>query len=178
MPQLGVRGQAPGQLRILHSSSVLCCAGAADLQPHQGESQGRPHPRRQGGHRLHPDLPPAGGVPGARGESIYTLSTHCLHTVYTISKHYLLTIYTLSKHYLLAIYSLSKHYLHTIYSLSTRQVGTWITVIWNHKNGQTFFPMFEKRAGAWFAWIFMLTNPEEAGKQKQCKHLKTSYTSL
>ena len=24
--------------------------------------------------------------------------------------------------------------------------------------------MFEKRAGAWFAWIFMLTNPEEAGK--------------
>ena len=43
-------------------------------------------------------------------------------------------------------------------------MGTWITVIWNHKNGQTFFPMFEKRAGAWFAWIFMLTNPEEAGK--------------
>ena len=49
-------------------------------------------------------------------------------------------------------------------------MGTWITVIWNHKNGQTFFPMFEKRAGAWFAWIFMLTNPEEAGKQ--CKHLR------
>ena len=52
-------------------------------------------------------------------------------------------------------------------------MGTWITVIWNHKNGQTFFPMFEKRAGAWFAWIFMLTNPEEAGK-----HLRTFYTSL
>ena len=50
-------------------------------------------------------------------------------------------------------------------------MGTWITVIWNHKNGQTFFPMFEKRAGAWFAWIFMLTNPEEAGKD-------TSYFSV
>ena len=45
-----------------------------------------------------------------------------------------------------------------------REVSTWITVIWNHKNGQTYFPMFEKRDRAWFAWIFILANPEEAAK--------------
>ena len=46
VPQLGVRGQAPGHPSVessIFTSSVLCCAGAADLQPHQGESQGRPH---------------------------------------------------------------------------------------------------------------------------------------
>jgi len=37
----------------------------------------------------------------------------------------------------------------------TREVSTWITIIWNHRNGQTFFPMFEKRHGAWFAWLFL-----------------------
>jgi len=45
-----------------------------------------------------------------------------------------------------------------------REVSTWITVIWNHKNGQTFFPMFEKRKNAWFAWMFILANKEEAVK--------------
>ena len=45
-----------------------------------------------------------------------------------------------------------------------REISTWITVIWNHKNGQSFFPMFEKKNKAWFAWIFILANPEEAIK--------------
>ena len=43
-----------------------------------------------------------------------------------------------------------------------RAVSTWITVVWNHSNGQTFFPMFEKRDKAWFAWIYILANREEA----------------
>jgi len=45
-----------------------------------------------------------------------------------------------------------------------REFSTWITVIWNHKNGQTFFPMFEKRNRVWFAWIFLLGTEEEAAK--------------
>jgi len=45
-----------------------------------------------------------------------------------------------------------------------REVSTWISVIWNHKNGQTYFPMFEKRKNTWFAWIFMMANREETVK--------------
>ena len=43
-----------------------------------------------------------------------------------------------------------------------REVSTWITVVWNHNNGHTFFPMFEKRNKAWFAWLYILANQEEA----------------
>ena len=43
-----------------------------------------------------------------------------------------------------------------------REVSTWITVVWHHKTGQTFFPMFEKRNQAWFAWIYIMANREEA----------------
>jgi len=43
-----------------------------------------------------------------------------------------------------------------------REVSTWITIIWNHRNGQTFFPMFEKRGGSWHAWVFLQGTPEEA----------------
>ena len=53
-----------------------------------------------------------------------------------------------------------------------REVSTWITVIWNHKNGQTFFPMFEKRKNAWFSWIFMLANREEAVKWESIVKVK------
>lgn len=45
-----------------------------------------------------------------------------------------------------------------------REVSTWITIIWNHRNGQTFFPMFEKRNGAWYAWIFLMGIQEEADR--------------
>ena len=56
--------------------------------------------------------------------SIYTLSTQYLHIIYSLSTqylhtHYLYTIYTLSTHYLLTIYTLSSNYLLTIYTLST-----------------------------------------------------------
>jgi len=43
-----------------------------------------------------------------------------------------------------------------------REVSTWVTIVWNHKNGYTFFPMFEKRNRAWYSWIFVLGNHEEA----------------
>ena len=49
-----------------------------------------------------------------------------------------------------------------------REVSTWITVIWNHGNGQTFLPMFEKRNKAWFAWIYILANKEEAVQWESC----------
>ena len=45
-----------------------------------------------------------------------------------------------------------------------REVSTWITIVWNHKNGHTFFPMFEKRHRAWYSWIFVLGNQEEADR--------------
>lgn len=44
------------------------------------------------------------------------------------------------------------------------EVSTWITIIWNHRTGQTFFPMFEKRRGAWYTWIFVQGNQEEANR--------------
>ena len=45
-----------------------------------------------------------------------------------------------------------------------REVSTWITIVWNHKNGHTFFPMFEKRNRAWYSWIFVMGNEEEAAR--------------
>eukprot|EP00092_Neocalanus_flemingeri_P013817 GFUD01014903.1.p1 GENE.GFUD01014903.1~~GFUD01014903.1.p1 ORF type:complete len:294 (+),score=85.27 GFUD01014903.1:178-1059(+) len=45
-----------------------------------------------------------------------------------------------------------------------REASAWITIIWNHKNGQSFFPIFEKRNRSWFAWIFILGNEEEAAR--------------
>ena len=56
--------------------------------------------------------------------TIYTLSTHYLHSIYTLSTQYLHSIYTrtictLSTHYLYIIYTISINYLHTIYTLST-----------------------------------------------------------
>ena len=45
------------------------------------------------------------------------LSTHCieyLHTIYTLSTHYLHTL-----QHTIYIYTLSTHYIHTIYTLST-----------------------------------------------------------
>ena len=126
MPQLRVRGQAPGQLRTLHSSLLQCCVvQVRQIFSHIKESHKDALTRDD------------------KEATDFTLT--CL----------------LQEGFQEREVGLSTRYLHT---LSTRQVGTWITVIWNHKNGQTFFPMFEKRAGAWFAWIFMLTNPEEAGK--------------
>jgi len=45
-----------------------------------------------------------------------------------------------------------------------REVSTWITIIWNHHNGQIFFPMFEKRGAAWYAWLFLQGIQEEANR--------------
>ena len=45
-----------------------------------------------------------------QSDSIYTLSTHYLHTIYTVSTHYLHSIYTVST---------STQYLHSIYWLCT-----------------------------------------------------------
>jgi len=51
-----------------------------------------------------------------------------------------------------------------INEIRTEMVSTWITIIWNHRNGQTFFPMFEKKNGAWYAWIFLQGIQEDADR--------------
>ena len=39
---------------------------------------------------------------------------------------------------------------------------------------QTFFPMFEKRGGAWYAWIFLQGIQEEAARWTVSLHMSSS----
>ena len=120
MPQLGVWGQAPGQLgtllhhRGLHSSLLQCrVVQVRQIFSHIKES--------------HKDALTRDDKEATDFTLTCLLQEGFQEREVSLSRHYL----PISIHYLLIIYTLSTNYLHTIYSLSTHlsmYQGSWSTV--------------------------------------------------
>ena len=98
MPQLGVRGQAPGQLstllhnRGLHSSSFLqcCVVQVRQIFSHIKESHKDALTRDD---KEATDFTLTCLLQEGFQQREVGLSTHYLHTIYSLSTHYLLTTY-------------------------------------------------------------------------------------
>ena len=93
MPQLGVRGQAPGQLRRLHSSLLQCCVvQVRQIFSHIKESHKDALTRDD---KEATDFTLTCLLQEGFQEREVGESTHYLHIIYTLSTQYLHTIYTL-----------------------------------------------------------------------------------